>query len=145
MQAFYRPTRHQALAGAAMVFLTCASAGVNAQNLKPGQYEYTTKTEMFGMSIPISFKQCVTEKDVASNKAYVNQQGVEGCTPPVVKRNGNEITIKYNCTKPNMTGEGKGTVSDDTFTMDMRVTQHDMGNSVIKTALTAKRIGECSP
>lgn len=131
---------------ATLIAAACLAAPTaQAQNLKPGQYEYTTKTEMFGMSIPISFKQCVTEKDVASNKAYVNQQGVEGCTPPVVKRNGNEITIKYNCTKPNMTGEGKGTVSDDTFTMDMRVTQHDMGNSVIKTALTAKRIGECSP
>ena len=99
---------------------------------------------MFGMTIPVSFKQCVTEKDVASNKAYVNQQGVEGCTPPAVQRKGSEITIKYTCTNPKMTGEGKGTVSDDTFTMDMRVTQHDMGNSVIKTALTAKRIGECS-
>lgn len=115
-----------------------------AQNLKPGQYEYTTKTEMFGMSIPVSFKQCVTEKDVASNKAYVNQQGVEGCTPPVVQRKGGEITIKYNCTNPKMTGEGKGSVTEDTFTMDMRMTQHDMGGSVIKTALTAKRLGDCA-
>lgn len=115
-----------------------------AQNLKPGQYEYTTKTEMFGMSIPVSFKQCVTEKDVASNKAYVNQQGVEGCTPPVVQRKGSEIAIKYSCTNPKMTGEGKGSVTDDTFTMDMRTTQHDMGGSVIKTALTAKRLGDCA-
>ena len=133
---------------------TCAAAlliallGVShaqAQNLKPGQYEYTTKTEMFGMSIPISFKQCVTEKDVASNKAYVNQQGVEGCTPPDVKRQGSEITIKYTCSKPRMTGEGKGNVTADTFSMDMRVIQHEMGDSVIKTALTAKRLGDCAP
>nr|WP_315490683.1 DUF3617 family protein [uncultured Rhodoferax sp.] len=117
---------------------------VQAQNLKPGQYEYTTKTEMFGMSIPISFKQCVTDQDVASNKAYVNQQGVEGCSTPVVLRKGSEITIKYNCTKPNMTGEGKGSVTEDTFTMDMRVTQHDMGGNVMKTALTAKRLGDCT-
>ena len=129
----------------AIALVACLAAPLaQAQNLKPGQYEYTTKTEMFGMSIPVSFKQCVTEKDVASNKAYVNQQGVEGCTPPVVQRKGSEITIQYNCTKPKMTGEGKGSVTDDTFTLDMRMTQHDMGGSVIKTALTAKRLGDCA-
>lgn len=121
-----------------------AAPTAQAQNLKPGQYEYTTKTEMFGMTIPISFKQCVTAQDVASQKAYVNQQGMEDCTPPEVKRAGSEISIKYACAKPKMTGEGKGMVTDDTFTMDMRVTQHDMGGSVVKTALTAKRLGDCA-
>ena len=121
-----------------------AAAPAGAQNLKPGQYEYTTKTEMFGMSIPVSFKQCVTEKDVATNKAYVNQQGVEGCTPPVINRKGAEISIKYTCTNPKMTGQGTGTVSDDSFTMAMQVVQHEMGDAVIKTALAAKRIGDCA-
>lgn len=130
---------------AAVTLAACLAAPTaQAQNLKPGQYEYTTKTEMFGMTIPISFKQCVTAQDVASQKAYVNQQGIEDCTPPEVKRAGSEITIKYACTKPKMTGEGKGTVTDETFTMDMRVTQHEMGGSVVKTALTAKRLGDCT-
>ncbi|MES2583740.1 MAG: DUF3617 family protein [Pseudomonadota bacterium] len=124
--------------------LAFGAASAMAQNLKPGQYEYTTKTEMFGMTIPVSFKQCVTAQDVASQKAYVNQQGMEDCTPPEVKRTGGEISIKYACTKPKMTGEGRGTVTEDTFTMDMRVTQHEMGGSVVKTALTAKRLGDCS-
>ncbi|OYT90071.1 MAG: hypothetical protein CFE43_20200 [Burkholderiales bacterium PBB3] len=136
---------HFKTGAAALLMVLLGASHAQAQNLKPGQYEYTTKTEMFGMSIPISFKQCVTEKDVASNKAYVNQQGVEGCTPPDVKRNGSEITIKYTCTKPRMTGEGKGSISGDTFSMDMRVIQHEMGDSVVKTALTAKRIGDCAP
>lgn len=130
-------------------FALCASVSllgmtqVAAQDLKPGQYEYTTKTEVFGMSIPISFKQCVTAQDVASQKAYVNQQGMEDCTPPEVKRKGTEISIKYACSKPKMSGEGTGTVTDETFTMDMRVTQHEMGGNVIKTALAARRIGDC--
>ncbi len=130
---------------AALLAAACLAApAVQAQNLKPGQYEYTTKTEVFGMTIPISFKQCVTAQDVASQKAYVNQQGMEDCTPPEVKRSGGDISIKYTCSKPKMTGEGKGTVTDDTFTMDMRVTQHEMGGSVVKTALTAKRLGDCA-
>ncbi|MES2950636.1 MAG: DUF3617 family protein [Pseudomonadota bacterium] len=135
----------RATSTAALLAAVCLAAPIaQAQNLKPGQYEYTTKTEMFGMTIPVSFKQCVTAQDVASQKAYVNQQGMEDCTPPEVKRAGGEISIKYACTKPKMTGEGKGTVTDDTFTMDMRVTQHEMGGSVVKTALTAKRLGDCT-
>ena len=127
-------------AGLALMGLASASA----QNLKPGQYEYATVTEVFGMKIPVNFKQCVTQKDVDTNSAYVNQQGMEGCTPP----EGNNISIKYACTKPKMSGEGKGTVTDDTFNMDMRVTQFDEGSdmkgTVVHTALSAKRLGDCT-
>ncbi len=135
---------HHTFAVAAALTACLAAPLAQAQNLKPGQYEYTTKTEMFGMSIPVNFKQCVTDKDVASNKAYVNQQGVEGCTPPVVHRKGSEISIQYACTNPKITGEGKGSVTDDTFTLEMRMTQHDLGGSVMKTTLTAKRLGDCA-
>jgi Protein of unknown function (DUF3617) len=128
---------------ATLLVATCVSAA-QAQNLKPGQYEYTTKTEVFGITIPVSFKQCVTQKDVDSNDAYVNKQGVDGCTPPDVKRNGAEITIKYTCSKPKMTAEGKGTVTADSLIFDMKVVQHEMNNNVMRTALTAKRIGDCT-
>jgi Protein of unknown function (DUF3617) len=129
---------------AATLVATFVSTAAQAQNLKPGQYEYTTKTEMFGMTIPVSFKQCVTQKDVDSNDAYVNKQGMDGCTPPDVKRNGAEITIKYTCSKPKMTAEGKGTVTAESLVFDMKVVQHEMNNNVMRTALTAKRIGDCT-
>ena len=116
---------------------------VHAQNIKPGQYDYTATAEMFGMKVPISFKQCVTEKDVESNNAYVNQKGAEGCTPPVVQRDGSNIAIKYTCSNPRMTGEGQGVIYADSFNINMRVTQHDMGNSVVRTSLVAKRLGDC--
>ncbi|MEP7156643.1 MAG: DUF3617 family protein [Betaproteobacteria bacterium] len=128
---------------AGSVLLALSAQAQGPTNLKPGQYEYTTKTEMFGMSIPVSFKQCVTQKDVESNNAYVNRQGMDGCTPPDVKRNGAEISVKYTCSKPKMTGEGSGTVSEDSFNFDMKVVQHEMNNSVVRTKLTAKRLGDC--
>lgn len=137
-------TNGRFISSALLAALTLAAATAHAQNLKPGQYEYTTKTEMFGLTIPVSFKQCVTQKDIDSNDAYVNKQGMDGCTPPDVKRNGAEISIKYTCSKPKMTGEGKGTVTADSLTFDMKVIQHEMNNSVVRTALTAKRIGDCS-
>lgn len=120
-----------------------AALPAQAQNMKPGSYEYTTVTEMMGMKIPVAFKQCVTQKDIDSNKAYANQQGAEGCTPPVVTRSGAAIAVKFSCSKPKMTGEGTGTVSDTQFTMNMKVIQHEMNNAVLTTQLTAKRIGDC--
>ena len=129
---------------AALLFSPVWMSATDAQNLKPGQYEYTSKTEVFGITIPVNFKQCVTQQDVDSSNAYVNRQGVEGCTPPEVKRKRAEITIKYSCTKPKMTGEGKGTVTDDTFTMGMKVTQREIGDNVMKTSLTVKRLDDCA-
>jgi hypothetical protein len=128
----------------AVIAITLLSASALAQQLKPGQYEYVTKTEVMGMTIPVSFKQCVTQKDVDSNNAYVNKKDMEGCTPPVIKRSGTKITINYTCTKPKMTAEGKGSISADTFTVEMKVIQHEMNNSVVRTSLAAKRIGDCT-
>ena len=137
-------TRSRLASSSLLTALAFAATLSHAQNLKPGNYEYTTRTEMFGRTIPVSFKQGVTQKDVDSNDAYVNKQGMDGCTPPEVKRNGSEISIRYTCSKPKMTGEGKGTVTAETLTFDMKVIQHDMNNSVVRTALTAKRLGDCS-
>ena len=123
--------------------VSATSISAAAQNMKPGQYEYTTKTEVFGITIPVSFKQCVTQKDVDSNSAYVNQQGQKNCTPPDVKRNGKEMTVKYTCTDPKLTFDGTGTVSEDSFAFDMKVIQHEMNNNVMRTKLTATRLGDC--
>ncbi len=125
------------------IAVSAVSLNAAAQNMKPGQYEYTTKTEVFGITIPVSFKQCVTQKDVDSNSAYVNQQGQKNCTPPDVKRTGKEMTVKYTCTDPKMTFDGTGTVSEDSFSFDMKVIQHEMNNNVMRTRLTATRLGDC--
>lgn len=134
----------QAPVFATSVFMAlCLALPAQAQNLKPGNYEYTNVTEMMGMRIPVAFKQCVTQKDVDSNKAYTSQQGAEGCTPPEIKRSGAAISVKFACSKPRMTGEGSGTVSDTQFTMNMKVIQHEMNNAVLTTQLTARRLGDC--
>lgn len=123
--------------------LVALTITAHAQNIRPGQYDYAVTTEMFGMKIPINFKQCVTQNDVDSNNAYVNQKGAEGCSQPVVQRDGGNIAIKYTCTSPKMTGDGRGTIGVDSFTINMNVIQHDMGNSVVKTQVAAKRSGDC--
>ena len=127
----------------AAALLTSTTAYAAPENMKPGNYEYVTKTEMFGLTIPVSFKQCVTQKDIDSNSAYVNQQGQKGCTPPVVTRKGKEIAVKYTCTEPKMTAEGSGTVSDTGINFEMKVIQHEMNDAVLKTKLSATRLGDC--
>jgi Protein of unknown function (DUF3617) len=121
--------------------LSCNAAP--PENMKPGNYEYITKTEMFGLTIPVSFKQCVTQKDIDSNSAYVNQQGQKGCTPPVVTRKGKEIAVKYTCTEPKMTAEGTGSITDTGINFEMKVIQHEMNDAVLKTKLSATRLGDC--
>ena len=130
------------LAISGIAFISAGVYAQAAQNITPGQYEYTTKTEVFGMSIPVTFKQCVTQKDIDTNSAYVNQKGMDGCTPAELKRSGEKITIKYTCAKPKSTAEGSGTVSADAYSMDMKVVQHDQ-KLVVNTKLSAKRLGEC--
>ncbi len=138
------PPNFQTTVSATTIFMAlCLALPAQAQNMKPGNYEYTTVTEMMGMKIPVTFKQCVTQKDVDSNKAYASQQGAEGCSQPVVTRSGANINVKFACSKPKMTGTGSGTVSDTQFTMLMKVVQHEMGDSVLTTQLTAKRLGDC--
>jgi hypothetical protein len=134
---------HKTLTALIAVLGLGAALPAQAQNMKPGNYEYTTVTDMMGMKIPVAFKQCVTQKDIDSNKAYASQQGAEGCTPPEVKRNGAAINITFACSKPKMTGEGTGTVSDTQFSMNMKVIQHEMNNALLTTQLTAKRLGDC--
>jgi hypothetical protein len=127
-------------AAAGLLAVACTA---QAQEIKPGQYEYVTKTEVMGMSIPVTFKQCVTQKDVDTHAAYANQKGAQGCSTPQVARQGKEITIQFTCTHPKLTGVGKGVVGEEDFSMQMNVTQHELNNSVVRTQLSAKRLGNC--
>ena len=55
--------KNSPLSLALMAVVSLASASpAQAQNLKPGNYEYTTVSEMMGMKILVAFKQCVTQK-----------------------------------------------------------------------------------
>ena len=131
------------LCSAILLATTANFVAAQTPNMKPGNYEYSAKTEVFGITIPMSFKQCVTQKDIDSNSAYINQQGQKGCTPPNVSRKGNTLSVKYTCTEPKMTAEGSGSVTDTGFNFEMKTIQHDMNDAVLKTKLSATRLGDC--
>ena len=42
-----------------------------------------------------------------------------------------------------MTADGSGSVTDTGFNFEMKTIQHDMNDSVLKTKLSATRLGDC--
>lgn len=118
---------------------------VQAQTMQSGLYEYTSKTEVMGMSEPMAFKHCVTQKDIDSNAAYANHEKSGSCTPANVTKTGNNIRIKYACTQSKITSEGTGTLRDDGFTVNMKSVMHEQGGMVMNTQLSAQRLGACTP
>lgn len=146
---FMRPA---AVAYAAVVlFMVALTSGLlpsmaQAQTMRPGLYEYTSKTEVMGMQIPMAFKQCVTQKDIDSNEVYANgKKSTQGCTPPEVVKTGNILRVKYVCAQPKITGEATGNLRDDGFTILMKSVMHEQNAMVVSTQLNAQRIGGCAP
>ena len=123
-----------------------ASALAHAQPQgKPGEYAYSVKVKMMGMSMPsIDFKHCVTQKDLDDGKAYVNTEKQADCSNTDVKWSGNDFTVASTCTNPDrtMTGAGKATAESFDLTMDVQI-----GGGMPmkqKQTISGRRIGDCT-
>lgn len=131
---------------ALLIAATLASPAVQAKpNAQPGEYEYSVKLKMFGMSMPATtFKQCVTQKDIDSGKAYVNNEKQSDCDQTGIKWSGNDFTVNGQCRNPDMKMTGKGTASDSGFEMEMEVNVSGDVPIQQKQKISAKRLGDCT-
>ena len=131
---------------AVMTVTTLASTAVQAQpHNQPGEYEYSVKLRVLGISMPATtFKQCVTQKDIDSGKAYVNTEKQSNCDQSEIKWSGNDFTVNGQCHNPDMAMTGKGTASDTGFDMDMEVKVSGDIPIQQKQKISAKRIGDCT-
>lgn len=131
-----------ALLTATTLASTAAQARPNAQ---PGEYEYSVKLRMLGMSMPATtFKQCVTQKDIDSGKAYVNNEKQSNCDQAEIKWSGDDFTVNGQCHNPDMKMTGTGTASVTGFEMEMDV---KIGGTIPmqqKQTISAKRTGDCA-
>ncbi len=128
-----------------------ASAQMPKLNTSPGQWSYSTRTEIPGMgSIPMSFDQCVTQKDIDEGKNLSAQKeaGMD-CKYSNLKQTGNRYQFTATCT-------GKSMPEPMVMTYDMTAspTQFDSkmtmtgGNTKamggkMNMSMSAKRIGGC--
>jgi hypothetical protein len=134
-----------------------AGLDVLAQQFKPGSYQYTVDTDMSGVAgmpkgfkvPPMTFKQCVTPKDIADGKQF--QQGKQAgdmrCQLSNVKSVANAGSYTSTCISPTMQMK-----SDVAFVNSAGATQFKMDNvmtpksgAVMKTksTMTMKWLGPC--
>ena len=97
------------LVSAVSVLLAAGAASVTFAQLPkfdtaPGKWSYNTRTEIPGMgSIPMSFEQCVTQKDIDEGR-NLNSQKEAGmdCKYQDVKVTGNRYQFTAVCTGKNL-------------------------------------------
>ena len=123
-----------------------ATTSTQAQVLaKPGEYSYSVKLQLFGMSMPsMTFKRCVTQQDIEDGKAYVNTDKIADCTNSKVKWSGNEFTVDSTCTNPERIMSGQGKATENSFDMTMNVTVKGDMPMKQKQIISAQRVGDCS-
>jgi len=117
-----------------------------APNIREGQWEITTKTEMPGMPMAmpaVTHTQCLTKRDMVPQNSQENQ----GCKISKVKIKGNTVTWKIFCKNQNGTtsGSGKITYKGTTFKGYMTLVMKYPGQEKMKmkSIMSGCRIGNC--
>ena len=91
-------------AGSAVTFSASAAAQMPKFDTTPGKWNYSTRTEIPGMgSIPMSFDQCVTQKDINEGRNLSAQKdaGMD-CKYSDLKQSGNRYQFTATCTSKDM-------------------------------------------
>jgi hypothetical protein len=128
-----------------------AQAQVPKLDTTPGKWSYNTRTEILGMgSIPMSFEQCVTQKDIdeGRNLSAQKEAGMD-CKYSDLKQTGNRYQFKATCTgndlpEPmvmNYDMTASATTMDSKMTMTGGNTKA-MGGKM-NMSMSAKRLGGC--
>jgi hypothetical protein len=130
------------LAAVAFVALSCISVFASNE-MHEGMWEITSSIDMPGMPIkvpPTVVRHCYTKEDVKDQKKVVANKNSD-CTVTDMKKSGNKVTWKMQCT-----GKSKGTFSGETlFGKDFYESTMNMqseGRSMT-TKSKARRIGDC--
>lgn len=143
--------RFTLLLAAVTLLSSSAFAQLPKLNSEPGKWSYSTRTEIPGMgSIPMSFEQCVTQKDVdeGRNLAAQKDAGMD-CKYSDLKHTGNRYQFTATCT-------GKNLPEPMVMTYDMTATSTQFDSKMTMTGgntkamggkmnmtMSAKRLGGC--
>jgi hypothetical protein len=121
---------------AAATLSVTATAQLPKLNTQPGKWAYTTRTEIPGIgSIPMSFEQCVTQKDIDEGKNLSAQKdaGMD-CKYTDVKVTGNRYQFVATC-------KMKDVPEPSVMTYDMTATATQMDSKMTMTGGTTKAMG----
>lgn len=137
---------HSRLRLSTLAALAFAAVAAQAQpEARPGEYAYSVKVKMMGMTMPaIDFKQCVTAQDIADGKAYVNTEKQADCSDTKLVWSGNDFTVQSSCKNPDRTMSGKGTATAESFDLIMDVVMGGGMPMKQKQTVSARRLGDCA-
>ncbi|MFA5628180.1 MAG: DUF3617 family protein [Thiohalomonadaceae bacterium] len=126
--------------------LIIAANFVSAQDMQPGLWEITTKTQMQGMSIPgMTFSYCYTEQDLATGKQFSNKDSGD-CQISNMKSAGGNISYDMNCDADGvkMAGLVKGKFTANTYELEQKITMTpDQGMGEMHMDVKGRRLGKC--
>lgn len=139
------------IAAATLASACAANAQLPKFDTQPGKWSYTTTTQIPGLgALPMTFEQCVTQKDIEEGKNLnaQRQAGME-CQYSDVKTSGNRYQFTATCKSKDMP-EPMVVTYDMTATptqIDAKMTMTGghagaMGGKMNMT-MKARRIGEC--
>ncbi len=121
---------------AAAALAASASAQLPKFDTQPGKWSYATRSEIPGIgSIPMSFDQCVTQKDIDEGKNLSAQKdaGVD-CKYSDVKVTGNRYQFVATC-------KMKDVAEPSVMTYDMTATATQIDSKMVMTGGTTKAMG----
>jgi hypothetical protein len=121
---------------AVAVLAGTATAQMPKLDTQPGKWNYSTRTEIPGIgTIPMSFDQCVTQKDIdeGRNLSAQKEAGVD-CKYSDVKQTGNRYQFVATC-------RTKGVAEPSVMTYDMTSTPTQMDAKMTMTGGSAKAAG----
>ncbi|HEY9097346.1 MAG TPA: DUF3617 family protein [Thiobacillus sp.] len=121
-----------------------------APAIQPGLYDISMQMVLKGMpmQMPVStFRQCITEQDVANGKAYATNEN-KGCTISNLNQGGDKVSYDFSCATPGgprMVGRASGRTHASGYDIFMsgRFDPAIEGMSEFSQKLNAKRLGPC--
>lgn len=122
--------------GGLLMITSVAHAQLPKFDTSPGKWSYNTRTEIPGMgSIPVSFEQCVTQKDIDEGRNLSSQKeaGID-CKYSDLKQTGNRFQFKATCT-------GKDMPEPMLMTYDMTASSTAMDSKMTMTGGNTKAMG----
>ena len=122
-----------------------ASGVAQAQPMRPGQWEITTRTEMTGMPAPIpdqTVSVCV--RGQTEDRPPIGSDGT--CTFSNYRKSGNSATWQMACSAMgNMTGEGRIDYAGDRYTGESVMKMEIMPGQTMqmRSGYSGRRVGDC--
>jgi hypothetical protein len=112
-----------------------------AEQMKPGNYEYTMKMEMPGMPFAMpaqTFQNCLKQEDVDSGKQFNDKQNKD-CEVKNLKQAAGKASFDVAC-KDGTTGKADYTFSDTQMSGKTVMTREGQAMTM---NMAAKRVGDC--